>query len=111
MVFDLIAIDVITDAPGPQGGPSLFQTQIQLRTNGKSPTIREAQRGRGAMPISLPSARTDAMLAENAAFQRLANSKSQEEWNTAFAAWREASAALIAAHALSAAGSRSLPMA
>jgi hypothetical protein len=51
------------------------------------------------MPISLPSARADAMLAEKTAFQRLADTKSQEEWNKAFGEWREASEALIAAHA------------
>ena len=53
-----------------------------------------------AMPISLPSSRADAVLAEQTAFQRMADTKSQEEWDEAFAAWREASAALITSHAI-----------
>lgn len=59
----------------------------------------------GAMPISVPSARADAILAEQAAFQSLADTKSEEEWNDAFAVWREASAALITAHAAPSAAS------
>ena len=51
------------------------------------------------MPISIPSARADAMFAEQTAFQRLADTKSQEEGNEAFEEWPEASEALIAAHA------------
>jgi len=52
------------------------------------------------MPISVPSARADAILAERAAFQSLADTKSEEEWNEAFAVWREASTALVTAHAV-----------
>lgn len=38
------------------------------------------------------------MLAEKMAFERLADSKSQEEWNEKFAGWRAALAARITAH-------------
>jgi hypothetical protein len=48
------------------------------------------------MPILLPSAKADAMLAESAARQRLADAKTKE-WPQAFAAWQEAYAARIAA--------------
>jgi hypothetical protein len=87
--------------------PSAYLRLVVHKLIAQAPQITEdpSIAMEGAMPISVPSARADAILAEQAAFQSLADTKSEEEWNGSFAVWREASAALITAHAVPSAAS------